>query len=165
MEPEGNPPRYGLPPLIDKDSRLLILGTMPGERSIAMQQYYANPGNQFWKLLSAAFNEPFPTGSEARRSLLKKHRIGLWNVLASCNRNGSPDRNIRNEAPNDFEWLCRQYPGIRCVAFESKGAAAFYKKHVRQDFGWEFLTLPSASGLNSRVSFTDKLEAWRVLAK
>ena len=97
--------KFALPPLIDDSSKILILGTIPGDQSIARQQYYGNKGNHFWKILFFIFQEDFSTSYEERRKLLKNNHIGLWNVLAFCMREGSSDSKIKNEVVNDFENL------------------------------------------------------------
>jgi hypoxanthine-DNA glycosylase len=157
--------KHALPPMVHNDTQILILGTMPGEKSIALQQYYANRGNHFWKILLAVLGEPFHTDYDVRMRLLAKHKIGLWNVLASCERKGSADYNIKNESPNDFKPLFEKYPRIMHIFFESKGAARHYAKHAIQRKGVTYETLPSVSGLNAGVSFSDKLKAWQRIAE
>jgi len=103
--------RKALLPIIEKSSRILILGTMPGEQSIAKQQYYGNPSNQFWKILFTIFNEDFSLSYEDRKALLSKHKIALWNVLASCQRQGSSDAKIIEEVPNDLDKFAHSISG------------------------------------------------------
>lgn len=155
--------KQGLAPLIPLNAEILILGTMPGERSIALQQYYGNKGNHFWKILFEVFCEALSTSYDERRELLQRHGIGLWNVLKSCSREGSADHAIRNEMPNDFGWLHRQYPAIRYVFFESKSAERFFLKHCQRCVGITYGVLPSTSGLNAGMSYGQKLEKWRIL--
>src|SRR5688500_9404170 len=89
-------------PIGNQDSEILILGTMPGERSLKLQQYYGHAGNQFWKIMFALFEEPFTTNYELRTILLLKNKIALWDVLSYCEGKGSSDTNIEKEIPNDF---------------------------------------------------------------
>ncbi len=156
--------KHGLPAKIPIGCKVLILGTMPGERSIALQQYYANPGNQFRRLLFQLFAPDLKDFAYPQLlQLLENHKIGLWNVLASCERVGSSDRAIKNPKANDFEALFEWQPQLKHIAFESKAAAALFKKLVgfREDF--TYITLPSTSGLNARMSFERKLEQWSEL--
>lgn len=155
--------KIALAPLVSYDSKLLILGTMPGEKSIALQQYYGNRGNHFWKILFMIFSEPFSLDYGVRKSLLERHHIALWNVLAHCQRKGSQDNNIRDETANDFVAFFEKYPNIRHVFFESKSAAGFYAKHVAYKTGVCYHTLPSTSGLNAGLSFDEKLAQWRLV--
>jgi len=155
--------KKGLQPAISPDSSIIILGTMPGERSIALQQYYGNPGNKFWTILFTIFNRPVSYDYADRLTLLKENKIALWNVLRECERKGSSDSNIKNEIPNDFSWLHNNYPQISYVFFESKAAAKYFEKHCKRRAGIRYHTLPSTSGLNARTTLAEKLEAWSVL--
>lgn len=157
--------KSALHPLTDNSTRILILGTMPGDQSIAKQQYYGNKGNHFWKIIFTIFNENYSASYEDRKALLKKHKIGLWNVLAFCVREGSSDSKIMNEEINDFASFHIQYPNIQYVFFESKSAAKFYNKYAAPQKGISYHILPSTSGLNAGTSFIKKVEMWKVLAE
>lgn len=157
--------KTALKPLVDDSSRILILGTMPGEQSIAKQQYYGNNGNHFWKILFTIFNENFSTSYDDRKAFLKKHQIALWNVLGSCKREGSSDSKITNEVVNDFTGLHNKYPNIKYIFFESKAAAKYFNKYVTPQNDISYHTLPSTSGLNASISLAQKVESWKVLAE
>jgi hypoxanthine-DNA glycosylase len=157
--------KSALRPLVDNSTRILILGTMPGDQSITKQQYYGNKGNHFWKIIFTIFNENYSASYEDRKALLKKHKIGLWNVLASCVREGSSDSKIMNEEINDFVSFHIQYPNIQYVFFESKSAAKFYHKYSTPQKGTSYHILPSTSGLNAGTSFVQKVEMWKVVAE
>nr|WP_315248174.1 DNA-deoxyinosine glycosylase [uncultured Flavobacterium sp.] len=156
--------KTALHPLVDDSSRILILGTMPGDQSIAKQQYYGNKGNHFWRILFTVFNENYSESYDDRKAFLKKHKIALWNVLASCIREGSSDSKISNEAINDFTNFHIQYPNIKNVFFESKSAAKFYHKYLQSQTDISYHILPSTSGLNAGLSFSQKVEMWTILA-
>jgi len=156
--------KFALPLLIDQTSKILILGTIPGDQSIAKQQYYGNNGNHFWKIVFTIFGENYNSNYEEKKQLLKTHGIALWNVLASCIREGSSDSKIKNETVNDFENLHIQYPNIRHIFFESKTAAKFYQKYVKPNNNVKYHILPSTSGLNARMTFEQKIESWKELA-
>lgn len=156
--------KTALPPIVYPDSRILILGTMPGEQSLARQQYYANRGNHFWKLLFAVFGLPFTDDYEARKKLLHRKRIALWDVLAGCYREGSLDANIKNESANDFDTFFKNHPTIKTVFFSSKAAAAFYDKYAGQKIGIAYHILPSPSGANASMKFSQKLDVWKSIA-
>lgn len=157
--------KHGLRPIISNTSTALILGTMPGERSIALQQYYGNKGNHFWKILFTIFCEPFSTDYEVRKSLLHRHGIALWNVLKSCKREGSSDRAIQNEQPNNLDALHDGYTNIKYVFFESKSAETYFLKYNKKRAFVSYAVLPSTSGLNARFTFQQKLVQWAVVAQ
>lgn len=156
--------KFALPPLIDDTCRILILGTMPGDQSIAKQQYYGNTGNHFWKIMFLIFDENYSQLYEDRKALVKTNGIALWNVLASCVREGSSDAKITNETANDFIQLHNQYPNIKHIFFESKTAARFYQKHISLQSDVSYHILPSTSGLNAGIPFAKKIEMWQALA-
>ncbi len=157
--------KKALHPLIDNSTVILIMGTMAGEQSIAKQQYYANRGNLFWKILFSVFGEEFSASYEDRIALVKKYNIGLWNVLQSCKREGSSDATITEETINDFESLHKQFPNIKYVFFESKAAAKYFQKHTIPQEGITYMTLPSTSGLNAGLTTAEKTAQWKVVAQ
>ncbi len=154
-------------PVIDKKSRILILGTMPGVESLEQHKYYANPRNQFWKIIYSIFKLKAPLEYSRRIAFLKSKGIALWDVLASCDRKGSSDSNINNEKANDFNKLYKQYPNITKVAFNGSKAEKLYKKLVKPnpDLKIRFVTLPSTSPANTK-SDKYKLKEWeRILVR
>lgn len=148
-------------PIVDARSTLLILGTMPGEKSLVLQEYYGNRGNQFWKLLFTIFGKELSHNYTDKLLLLKDNHIALWDVLAYCEREGSLDSNIKNETANDFDLFFSSYPNIKKVFFSSKNAAAYYDKYVGRREGFEYKTLPSPSGANASMRFDQKLVLWQ----
>lgn len=155
--------KQAFPPLVNQNSKILILGTMPGEKSLELQEYYGNKGNSFWKLLFTLFDQPLPKEYAEKKQLLKENDIALWDVLAYCERTGSLDSNIKNEKANDFESFYKQYPNIRHVFFSSKNASNFYDKYVGRKKDLQYSILPSPSGANASKSFLQKLEEWEAL--
>lgn len=153
--------KRAFPPIADSDSTILILGTMPGEKSLELQEYYGNRGNQFWKLLYTILGKEFSLNYEDRKRLLKDNKIALWDVLAFCEREGSLDSNIKNEVPNDFEEFYSGHPQIKKVFFSSKNAEKYYDKYVGRKDNLTYNTLPSSSGANATLSFSQKLEIWK----
>lgn len=153
--------KKAFPPIIDKNSTILILGTMPGEKSLELQQYYGNKGNQFWKILFTIFGREFTHDYTDKKKLLSDHGIALWDVLQFCEREGSLDSSIKNEVPNDFGAFYKKHPQVRHVFFSSKNAAAYYDKYVGRKKDIFYETLPSPSGANASMPFAQKLEIWR----
>ncbi len=147
-------------PIVNRECEILILGTMPGEKSLELQQYYGNRGNQFWKLLFTMFNREISHDYNDRLNLIKEYNIALWDVLEFCERVGSLDSNIKNEKPNNFELFYTKYPNIKYVFFSSKNAAAYYERYVGRKSHIVYEILPSPSGANATKSFNEKLDIW-----
>jgi len=159
-EPAGLQRLQGLAPVIARDTRLLVLGSFPGEASLRAQQYYGHPRNQFWPLLAAIWDVDLVAMSyPARLAELRRRGVGLWDVYASCRRRGSLDSAIELPRPNDLASLHRRAPALRVVAHNG-GESARSLRLVRA-LGFEALRLPSSSPANASWSFERKLQAWR----
>jgi hypoxanthine-DNA glycosylase len=150
-------------PIEDNTSKILILGTMPGERSIRLQQYYGHAGNQFWKIMFNLLNVAFTDDYNKRIELLLKSRIALWDVLSHCDGAGSSDSNIKNEIPNDFRVFYKSHPGIKNVFLTSKKAEKFYNKYVGKDEQRRYHLLPSPSRANTWKTFEMKVKEWEII--
>lgn len=143
-------------PLYDRDSRILILGSFPSVVSRRMNFYYANPGNRFWPLLSALFEEEISD----RRQFCLDHHIALWDVIASCRITGSSDASIRDVSVNDIPALVKDTK-IRTIFTTGKKAADLYRKYIDCDL--EHIALPSTSGANAAMSFAMLKERYQVI--
>ncbi|SAK76369.1 G-T/U mismatch-specific DNA glycosylase-like protein [Caballeronia fortuita] len=150
----------GFEPVGDAATHTLILGSFPGVASLAATQYYAHPRNQFWRLVGAAIGESLhELRYDERLTRLMKHGIGLWDVLAACEREGSLDAAIRNASPNDFAVFHTRFPALRKVCFNGKTSGKFAP--VLAAAGYATLVLPSSSAANAILSFDQKLRIWR----
>ena len=150
----------GLAPIIAPDTRILILGSFPGAASLAAQQYYAHPRNQFWKLVGALVDEDLYSLPYADRlPRLRAHRFGLWDVLAGCEREGSLDSAIRNPAANDFERLRKLCPALETVGFNGQASGKFALQFAER--GYRTMVLPSSSPAHMALTFEEKLARWR----
>jgi hypoxanthine-DNA glycosylase len=151
----------GFPPVVAANTHTLILGSFPGEASLAATQYYAHPRNQFWRLLGSVLAEPslHELPYEQRLTRVLSHGIGIWDVLDACHREGSLDSAIRNAQPNDFASLREHAPMLRKVCFNGKTAGRFAP--VIAAAGYDTLVLPSSSPANAMLSFEQKLVVWR----
>lgn len=156
--------KNAFPPISDKKSQILILGTMPGDRSLQLQQYYGHAGNHFWKIMFSLFGLPFTKDYEERKNLLLNNGIALWDVLKGCECKGSADHNILNEEPNGFQSFYHQHPGIKKVFFASKKAESFYDKYIGKSPDKLYQVLPSPSSANTWKTFEQKLDEWRIIA-
>jgi double-stranded uracil-DNA glycosylase len=159
----------GLPPVAGPATRLLVLGSFPGVASLQAQQYYGHPQNHFWKIMQALWpDDPLPAGEHyAKRCIwLLDHGLGLWDVYASCEREGSLDSAIRNAQVNDFAGLRAQCPRLQLIAHNG-GESFRHARTVRAALAKEHLPLvrlPSTSPANASWSLERKLEAWREAA-
>jgi len=150
----------GFPPVLDRNIRILILGSFPGEASLAAQQYYAHPRNQFWRLLSIVLDDDLvKLPYDARLQRLLSHRIGLWDVLAACEREGSLDTAIRRAQANDFVMLKQQCPALSRICFNGKTSGRFAPQFAAA--GFATMVLPSSSPTNAQLSFDQKLALWK----
>lgn len=160
--PFPGPLLTGLAPVIAPATRILVLGSFPGAASLAAQQYYAHPRNQFWRLVSRLVGEDLAILPYADRlPILLAHRIGLWDVLAACEREGSLDSAIRKPAANDFDRLRHLCPVLETVGFNGQASGKFAPQFAQA--GYRTVVLPSSSPAHMAMTFDQKLEAWRQL--
>ncbi|KAF2515644.1 DNA-deoxyinosine glycosylase [Flavobacterium foetidum] len=154
---------FSFPPISNSNSKILILGTMPGTKSLEINQYYGHSQNNFWKFMFTLLNEEFSTNYETRKKLLDKNKIALWDVLQFCDRVGSLDSAIKNEIANDFEDFLESHPNIEALFFNGQKAAAFFKKYVKLKKEYKMYTLPSTSPANAGKTYESKLEEWKII--
>ena len=149
----------GLPPILDAEVEILVLGSFPSPASLAAQQYYAHRQNQFWRVMAAVLGEPLPELDYVgkQRSLLR-HRIGVWDVYRACRREGALDSAIEMAEPNDFSALRTLAPRLRRVCFNGQTSGKFERIFLRQ--GYETRVLPSTSPAYT-LAFDQKLALWR----
>ena len=158
---------HSFPPIANADSRVLILGTMPGVESLRRQEYYAHPQNAFWKIMGDILRIAPDSAYAVRTSALAASGLALWDVLKACSRVGSLDSNIdsRSEAPNDFERFFADHPRIHTICFNGAKARALFLKHVRPGPGkpsmFKHIPLPSTSPANASISLAQKRLAWK----
>lgn len=143
----------------DKDSRVLILGTIPSSKSREQGFYYGHPQNRFWKVLADVLGEEFPQTVEERKVFLKRNHIALWDVLESCEIKGASDVSIRNARPNDMNRIL-QTADIRAIFATGAKAAQLYKKLCFPECGVEAVRLPSTSPANCGCSYEKLREAY-----
>lgn len=150
----------GLPAVIGRNSRLVVLGSFPGVASLAAQQYYGHPRNHFWPILSAIWGvDLVAMGYAARVAELKRCGLALWDVYAACQREGSLDSAIENAKANDLAGLVARLPTLRAIAHNGSESARAMR--LTQTLGMTVYRLPSTSPANASWSFERKLAAWR----
>ncbi|AFM40770.1 G:T/U mismatch-specific DNA glycosylase [Desulfosporosinus acidiphilus SJ4] len=156
-------PLHSFQPIIDSTSRILILGSMPGVQSLKEQRYYANPQNQFWRILYTIFSVPFDSDYQQRISFIRSQRIALWDVIATCHREGSLDSNIKDERVNDFHRLFETCTALTLVLFNGAKAYEIFKKRVGFNFSnLSFRQLPSTSPANT-IKLEEKINQWAII--
>ena len=154
----------GFPPIASGNARILVLGSLPGERSIAENRYYAHPQNVFWRIMQAIFDIDGEYADRCRQ--LAEHRVALWDVLHSSVRPGSMDADIRlaSATPNDFGEFFAAHTQIRLIAFNGKKAEQLFERFVDPLGVADSIRrvgLPSTSPAYASLSFSGKLAAWR----
>lgn len=158
-----------LSPIVDENTKVLIVGSMPGKQSLEKQQYYGNPRNHFWAIMGQLLAKDIPESYPEKIKLLRASQIGLWDSIESCERKGSLDATIKNEVPNDFIALFQQYPQIQLVLFNGGKSFEVFKKHVGLDVleNRVYEKMPSTSPIPGKniKSFDEKVEAWGILLK
>ena len=151
------------PPIINENSKILILGSIPGVKSLEMQQYYAHPQNKFWKIICEIFNEEFTTNYQQRIEILEKHHIALWDVIDTCERKGSLDSEIRNEEANKIEELLQNFPNIKAIFCNGQKSHKNLQKILGKKFRLPIIVLPSTSPAYTGLSYFDKLKLWYII--
>ncbi|TDS17288.1 DNA-deoxyinosine glycosylase [Sphingobacterium paludis] len=149
--------------IVPANSKVLILGSLPGDRSLAEQQYYAHPQNRFWKLIFHLFEEDLPTDYPARLALLHRHGIALWDVCQTAFRKGSMDLDILQEVPNPIPQLLETQPGIQAIFFNGQKAEKLFDKYFQRSEGISYYTLPSSSPANASFNQDRLLERWKTI--
>jgi double-stranded uracil-DNA glycosylase len=160
--------KHSLAPIVDPASRVLILGTLPGERSLAAGAYYAHPRNQFWPIMASLFGDDPGGGPAERAAFLRRHRLALWDVLHSAERAGSLDADIKHAVPNDFAAFLAAYPAIRAIALNGTRAREMFDRQCWPALAPELQArlavhaLPSTSPAHT-MAFERKLAAWSIV--
>ncbi|WP_245330926.1 DNA-deoxyinosine glycosylase [Acetoanaerobium pronyense] len=156
-------------PIVDKNSKILILGSMPGKMSLNKVEYYGNPRNHFWKIIFDLFDADFEHHYDKKIEFIKNKGIALWDVIEKCEREGSLDVNIKNEKSNDITSLLEKNPNIKAIAFNGGKAFDSFRKSIgfNKFPNLDYIKLPSTSpipGKNIRT-YEEKLKVWEVIKK
>lgn len=155
---------HNFTPIYDKNSRVLMLGTMPSPKSREVGFYYGHPRNRFWKVMAQVCGEKLPETVEDKIDFALRNHIAVWDVLAGCEIKGADDSSIRNPVPNDMRRIT-ETADIKAVFATGQKATQLYKRYCYKDTGIEIICLPSTSPANCRVSDEELLQAYRVIRK
>ena len=150
-------------PSIDNNSKILILGSMPGVKSLEEQQYYAHPQNRFWKVMASICNEPkmYEFAYDLKLKTLLNSNIALWDTIKSCKREGSLDSDIQNETPNDIKGLLKNYPNIKTICLNGNKSYSAFKKYFPDLLEkYNCHKMPSTSPANARYSLDILIKEW-----
>ena len=161
------PLSVGFPPIADARARVLVLGSLPGRKSLEMQQYYAQPYNAFWRIMGALFGADLKLPYAARLERLHAHGVAVWDELKAGEREGSLDAAIvpASIVVNDFGAFFASHPGIRSICFNGNTAAALFRRRVAPTLAPEWAAvethvLPSTSPAYASLKFEQKLQRW-----
>ena len=153
---------HPIEPVYDSQSRILILGSFPSVKSREAMFFYGHPQNRFWKVTAAVFGCPVPQTVDEKRAFLLANRIAVWDVIASCEIEGSSDSTIRNVTPNDLSKILNSAP-VEQIFVNGKTALKYYEKYLRPVTGREAVCLPSTSPANAAWNLEKLTEAWSII--
>ena len=153
---------HPFPPLYNKDSRILILGSFPSVKSREQKFFYGHPQNRFWKVISTVFDCNEPETIDEKKQFLFENGIALWDVIASCEITGSSDSSIRNVKVNDLSEILKE-ADIRQIFVNGKTAEKYFKKYIKAQINRDALCLPSTSPANAAWSVNRLVEKWEVV--
>ena len=157
--------KSSFPPVVAPDTRVLVLGSLPGERSLAAQRYYAHPRNRFWHLIGGVIGVELASLDYERRLVaLLAAGVGLWDTVASAHRAGSLDAAIREAEPNPLADLAASLPELRAVGFNGKASARIGMPQLAAT-GLALIPLPSSSPANASIPLADKEKLWNALGE
>lgn len=153
---------HPFPPLFDKNSSVLILGSFPSVKSREQNFFYGHPQNRFWKLISLLFDEEIPQSIDEKKRLILKHNLALWDVIHSCTVTGSSDSSIKDVVANDLSEILKNSKVNRIFA---NGALShkMYMKYIFPKTGIEAVKLPSTSPANAAFSLSRLAESWKIV--
>ncbi len=153
----------GFLPIVGEQPKVLVLGSMPSQRSLQHQQYYGHPQNAFWWLMSQLFEFDVALPYDARVEIVKRCGVAIWDVVHEAVRPGSMDADIQESAlvTNDFSVFMAQHSSIRVLLFNGQASQKLFKKHVAGEFDLPQLVLPSTSPAYAAMSRDEKLSQWR----
>ncbi len=153
---------HPIEPVFDENSRILILGSFPSVKSREEGFFYGHRQNRFWAVTAAVFDEVIPTTIEEKRKFLLKNRIAVWDVIASCDIEGSSDASIKNVKVNDLSRILDK-SNIENIFVNGKTAEKYYNKYIKDVICREAICLPSTSPANAAWKTERLVEAWKIV--
>ena len=153
---------HPIKPLYDENSEILILGSFPSVKSREAMFFYGHPQNRFWRVTAAVFDAPVPKTVEEKREFLLSNRIAVWDVIGSCDIQGSADTTIKNVVPNDLMPIL-ETTDIKQIFVNGKTAEKYFNKYIRDEIGCAAICLPSTSPANAAWSIKQLIEKWKII--
>ncbi len=153
---------HNIPPLYDKNSQILILGSFPSQKSREKQFFYGHPQNRFWRVLAAVLDCEVSETVEEKRAMLLSHGIALWDVIESCEIVGSSDSSIKNAVPNDISVILSE-SSVKRIFVNGKTAEKYYNKYIFPRIKISAVPLPSTSPANAAFSLGKLIENWKII--
>ncbi|WP_452224118.1 DNA-deoxyinosine glycosylase [Lacinutrix chionoecetis] len=148
-------------PISNSDTTILILGTMPGDKSIELGEYYGHSRNKFWNIISTITDNDLPITYNDKKTLLLKTRIGIWDVAHKAIRKGSLDSAIESEQPHEISNFIKSNNNLKVIGFNGTKSQALYDKYFEREFGIKYILLPSSSPANTRIDFDSICRKWK----
>ena len=155
---------HNIPPVFDKNSEILILGSFPSVKSREAEFFYGHKQNRFWKVTAAVFSCDVPQTVEEKKRFLLKNRIALWDVIAQCEITGSSDLSIKNAEPNDLDVILGT-ANIKNIYVNGKTAEKYYNRYLLEKTKINAVCLPSTSPANAAYSIDKLVEEWRIIKR
>lgn len=152
--------KTSFPPISNENSRILVLGSLPGDKSLELGEYYGHPRNRFWKILSTITNKELPTAYAEKKEFLFKSGIGVWDVAHKATRKGSMDSAMKDEEPNDLDAFIANHKNLTVIGFNGKKAELLFNKFFKRQSSLRYVSLPSSSPANAGINFEDICTSW-----
>lgn len=147
-------------PISNSDTTILILGTLPGDKSLELGEYYGHPSNKFWKIISKITENDLPLTYTDKKELLLKTKIGVWDVAHKANRKGSLDSSLNFEVPNNLESFIKSHKNLKVIGFNGKESENLFNKYFTKNKEIVYVSLPSTSSANSSIDFDNICKIW-----
>ena len=161
IKPVSDHLKTSFPPLSDNATTILILGTMPGEQSLKLGEYYGHPRNRFWKIIAAITSNELPVSYGDKKRLLIQSTIGLWDVAHKATRKGSLDSAIESEEPNDLQSFISKHKNLKVIGFNGAKAETLFDRYFTRRSDIQYISLPSSSPANTGINIGGISSAWR----
>lgn len=160
IKPTSAHTKISFDPISNADTTVLILGTMPGDKSIELGEYYGHSRNRFWKIISTITNNDLPLTYSDKKTLLLKSKIGIWDVAHKANRKGSLDSAIEDEEPNDLDNFIAKHKNLKVIGLNGTKSQALFDKYFNRKSGIKYISLPSTSPANTGIDFDNICKLW-----
>jgi len=148
-------------PISNADTTILILGTMPGDKSLELGEYYGHARNKFWKIISTITANDLPLTYSDKKALLLKLKIGVWDVAHKASRKGSLDSAIEDEEPNNLDDFISRHKNLKVIGFNGTKSHSLFDKYFDRKTGIKYISLPSTSPANTGIDFDNITKLWR----